>query len=118
MKQPKINWYKIAESEKELQFGENNLMVAVANGKKITVAKKGEKLYACGYACPHAGGHIAEGHIDTLGNVVCPLHHYRFNLENGRNTSGEGYFLKTYAIEVREDGVYIGIEEKNLFGFL
>ena len=118
MKQPKINWYKIAESEKELSFSDNNLAVIVTNGKKMTLAKTNDMYYACGYACPHAGGHLAEGHIDTQGNIVCPLHNYRFSLENGRNISGEGYFLKTYAVELREDGVYIGIEEKKLFGFL
>jgi hypothetical protein len=30
-------------------------------------------------------------------------------MENGRNTSGEGYYLKTYPIEIREDGIYIGL---------
>jgi 3-phenylpropionate/trans-cinnamate dioxygenase ferredoxin subunit len=116
MAEPKINWYKIAESEKELSFNSNNLLATKANNKKITIGKKGEQLYACGYACPHAGGVLADGHIDALGNIVCPLHHYRFNIENGRNTSGEGYFLKTYKVEVREDGVYVGMEEKKLFG--
>jgi 3-phenylpropionate/trans-cinnamate dioxygenase ferredoxin subunit len=32
-------------------------------------------------------------------------------MENGRNTSGEGYFLKTYPLETREDGIYAGMEE-------
>ena len=116
MGEPKYNWHKIAESEKELQFKDNDLFTTTVNGKKITIGKKHDKLYACGYACPHAGGILADGHIDALGNIVCPLHHYRFNIENGRNTSGEGYFLKTYKVEVREDGVYIGMEEKKLFG--
>jgi nitrite reductase/ring-hydroxylating ferredoxin subunit len=114
----KYTWYKIAESEKELQFNSNGLLITGVNNKKITVAKKNNRLYACGYACPHAGGILAEGYVDALGNIVCPVHHYRFNMQNGRNTSGEGYFLKTYLVEVREDGVYVGIEEKKLFGFL
>ncbi|MEP6845364.1 MAG: Rieske 2Fe-2S domain-containing protein, partial [Panacibacter sp.] len=69
---------------------------------------------ACGYTCPHAGGILADGHIDTMGNIVCPLHHYRFNMQNGRNTSGEGFFVKTYPVEIREDGVYVGMEEKKI----
>ena len=47
--------------------------------------------------------------MDALGNIVCPLHRYKFSIKNGRNTSGEGYFLKTFAIEVREDGIFVGI---------
>ena len=34
----------------------------------------------------------------------------------GRNTSGEGYFLKAYPIETRADGIYIGLEESSFFG--
>jgi len=118
MSEPKYTWYKIAESEKELQFNSNGLLITTVSNKKITLAKKNNRLYACGYACPHAGGILADGYIDALGNIVCPVHHYRFNMQNGRNTSGEGYFLKTYLAEVREDGVYVGIEQKKLFGFL
>lgn len=118
MTEPKYTWYKIAESEKELQFNGNNLLVTTANKKKITIGKHNGKLQACGYACPHAGGILSDGHIDALGNIVCPLHHYRFSMENGRNTSGEGYFLKAYPVEIRADGIYVGIEEKKLFGWL
>jgi 3-phenylpropionate/trans-cinnamate dioxygenase ferredoxin subunit len=80
------------------------------------VALVGDKLKACAAKCPHAGARMAEGYIDALGNIVCPLHRYKFSLSGGRNVSGEGYFLKTYAVEERADGIYVGIEEKN--GFL
>lgn len=116
MSKPTINWYKIAESVQELDFNSNNLLALSVNKKKITVGLYKDKLLACGYACPHAGGVFADGHIDALGNIVCPLHHYKFNPQNGRNVTGEGYALKTYDIDVREDGVYVGMEEKKLFG--
>ena len=47
----------------------------------------------------------------ALGNVVCPLHRYRFNLQTGRDVTGEGYYLKIYPVEIPEEGVFIGIEE-------
>ena len=118
MNEPKYVWHKIAESENEFHFSNNNLIGTTANKKKITIGKFKEKLLACSYTCPHAGGILSDGHIDTQGNIVCPLHHYRFNMVSGRNTTGEGFFLKTYPVEVREDGVYIGMEDKKLFGFL
>jgi nitrite reductase/ring-hydroxylating ferredoxin subunit len=43
--------------------------------------------------------------------ISCPIHGLRFNLRNGRDTNGEGYTLKIYPIELRGDGLYIGIEE-------
>ncbi|MBG9375863.1 Rieske 2Fe-2S domain-containing protein [Panacibacter sp. DH6] len=116
MNQPTINWYKIAESVKELDFNSNNLLSLSVNKKKVTIGIHKEKLFACGYTCPHAGGVFADGHIDAMGNIVCPLHHYKFSMQTGRNVTGEGYALKTYEVAVKEDGVYIGMEEKKLFG--
>jgi 3-phenylpropionate/trans-cinnamate dioxygenase ferredoxin subunit len=31
--------------------------------------------------------------------------------------TGEGYYLKHWPVELRADGVYIGVEDKGLFGF-
>ena len=118
MDKSKYSWYKIAESFQELVFGNNRLIVTTVNKKKITIAEHAGKLYACGYTCPHAGGILADGHVDALGNIVCPLHHYRFSIQNGRNTSGEGYYLTHWPIETREDGIYVGMESgTGLFGW-
>lgn len=45
-----------------------------------------------------------------------PLASLKFSLQNGRNVTGEGYYLKTYTVQVKEDGIFIGIEENgNMF---
>ncbi len=106
-------WHKIALSLAEIPFGENGLAELEAGGKKICMASGTAGIRACAAKCPHAGGSMAGGWIDALGNIVCPLHRYKFSLQNGRNVSGEGYFLKNYPVEVREDGIYVGIEEKS-----
>ena len=102
-------WHKIAESAAELSASENRISVADINGKKICVTEYNQQWYGFAYKCPHASGIMAEGYIDAVGNVVCPVHRFKFSLANGRNTSGEGYYLKTYPVELREDGVYVGI---------
>jgi 3-phenylpropionate/trans-cinnamate dioxygenase ferredoxin subunit len=107
----KINWHRIVDDPASLQFSGNNIVVAECGGKTICIGKHNDQLFGFAYKCPHASGILANGFIDPLGNIVCPLHRYRFNLENGRNTSGEGYYLKTYPLELRPDGVYAGIEE-------
>jgi len=88
------------------------MAVVTVAGKTITLSRFGDKIHACAHKCPHAGGLMADGFIDATGNIVCPLHRYRFKLENGRNTSGEGYYLKTYPIESRPDGLYLGLEKE------
>lgn len=101
-------WYKIAESTLELSAQETRICVVEIPGKKICVAEYQQQWYGFAYMCPHASGIMAMGDIDALGNIVCPVHRYKFSLSNGRNTTGEGYFLKTYPVELREDGVYVG----------
>lgn len=100
-------WYKIGDSVAEFYWQNNQMCVLEVEGKKITLARHQESLYAFAYKCPHASGIMADGFVDAAGQVVCPLHRYRFNIKNGRNTSGEGYYLKTYPLEQRADGIYI-----------
>ena len=108
-------WQKIAESLGELQLPASGIAAWEIDGKKICLSFFKDRLFACTAKCPHAGGNIAAGYIDVQGNIVCPLHRYKFDLKNGRNTSGEGYSLKTWPVEEREDGIYIAIENNNLF---
>ena len=117
MSAKKYQWFKIADSQNEFDFSSNNMFVTEARGKKITLIKYKDGFMACAYACPHAGGILSNGHIDALGNMVCPIHRYKFSLQNGRNTSGEGYYLTTYPVEVREDGIFAGIEQKGFLNF-
>ena len=98
---------KIAEHPNELHWGSNDIAVINLHGKKICVARFNEGLFAFSYKCPHASGVMADGYLDALGNVVCPLHRYKFDLRNGRNVSGEGYFLKCWKIDHTEEGVFI-----------
>lgn len=104
---PNQSWYKIAENIAEINFSGNGLAELEVNGKKICIGKNSNRLFACTQKCPHAGGALADGYIDAVGNLVCPLHRYKFNPHNGRNISGEGYFLKTFLVEEREDGIFI-----------
>ena len=115
MSEKKYTWHKVAESEKEIHFTGNGIAVMEINGKAIAITKFEENWFAFTSKCPHAGGLLSDGYIDAIGNVVCPLHRYKFNIKNGRNSSGEGYVLKTYPLQLNEDGIFIGLEET---GFL
>jgi nitrite reductase/ring-hydroxylating ferredoxin subunit len=106
-----IKWHKIAEDITEL----STLTEIELSGKKICIASHNKQVYACAAKCPHASGKLADGYIDGIGNIVCPLHRYKFNLKNGSNTSGEGYFLKTYPVQVTNEGVFVGFKQNSLF---
>jgi 3-phenylpropionate/trans-cinnamate dioxygenase ferredoxin subunit len=109
MNEKEYSWKRIAEHINEIPFAENNIGVIEFEGRKICVAKLNDEYYAFPYTCPHAGGILAYGFIDPQGYVVCPLHRYRFDPQNGRNVSGEGYFLKHWPLRwIEGDGVFIG----------
>lgn len=117
MREKKYKWYKIADTESELSFAPNNLSQIEVASKNICIAK-GKQLYACSAKCPHASGIIAEGFIDDKDNVTCPVHRYKFSLQNGRNISGEGYYLKTYPVQTRSEGIFVGIEKTGFMNWL
>ncbi len=114
----KYTWHKIADSIGELSFSPNGLAEISVEGKNICLVQHKDELYACAVKCPHAGGAMPEGHIDALGNITCPLHRYKFSLSKGHNVSGEGYYLKTYPVEQRPSGIFIGMEDVNLMSRL
>lgn len=113
-----IKWVFIAETIDLLPWQENNMCIVEVEGKKITLIKNNKIIFATAHKCPHAGGVLADGYCDAIGNIVCPLHRYKFNVENGRNSSGEGYYLKTYPVEIREsEAIFVGFEHKGFFSF-
>lgn len=112
-----IKWFKIADNTNMLTWQKNSLAVVEVGGKKITLAKSGSEIFACSFKCPHAGGVLADGFVDPEKNIVCPLHRYKFSLETGRNVSGEGYFLKMFAVEERPEGIFVGFEENKWLSF-
>jgi nitrite reductase/ring-hydroxylating ferredoxin subunit len=104
-----ITWHKIAENLTDIIFSDTGLAEIQVEERKICVAMYQNKLHACTNKCPHAGANMANGRVDALGNIVCPLHKYKFALKNGYNTSGEGYKLTTFPTQITPDGVYVGL---------
>ncbi len=111
-------WHKVADDLSELHFSAEGLCAIEVDGKKICISLFKDQLYATSAKCPHAGGNLSHGYIDSTGNIVCPIHRYKFALQTGKNVTGEGYYLKTYLIENRANGIFVGIEESGIFNWL
>lgn len=109
MNEKKYTWHKVADHINEIGFAGNDIAVIEIKGKKICIGKFKETVFAFAFKCPHAGGILADGFIDSLGNVVCPLHRYKYDIKNGRNVTGEGYYLKHWPVDVKETGVFVGM---------
>lgn len=88
---------------------ENKPVEVIVDNKEVGIIMQQGQVFAFAATCPHAGARLCEGWLDTMGRIVCPMHKYRFDPANGRNTSGEGYKLKTYPVEIRDGQIYIGL---------
>ncbi|MDE3184876.1 MAG: Rieske 2Fe-2S domain-containing protein [Bacteroidota bacterium] len=106
----KENWIKVAGNIDEISFADNNIATIHIEEKTICLARTGDSLKACSAKCPHAGGDLSEAFLDKKENIVCPVHGYRFSINSGRDTNGEGYFLKIYKIKETEEGIFIKLE--------
>jgi nitrite reductase/ring-hydroxylating ferredoxin subunit len=111
----KFKWYKVADKETDLQWTSGGVAEVEVNGKKLCVGRFQDQWYGFAHTCPHAGASLTDGYIDGACNVVCPVHQLKFSLKNGRDANGEGYRLKTFPVETRPEGIFMGVEEGGLF---
>ena len=73
-------------------------------GLEVMMYRRGDRLYAIGDRCTHAGGPLHRGMIGTLSGeatVTCPLHGSLFRLSDGRVLRGPATRAEP-AFEVRE----------------
>ncbi len=99
-------WIKIAGVNEDI-FDKRVITTVDVEGQKVCIIKTTKGLKACSSLCPHASGDLSEGFLDKKENIVCPVHGYHFNLDHGRDTNNEGYFLKIFRVKENEDGVFV-----------
>ena len=102
-------FFKINDNS-EPTFSSEGLAKLSVRGREFCIAQYQDKLLACAAKCPHAGGDLSEGYIDSKGNIVCPTHGYKFSLLTGRNVSGEGYSLKIHPVTEKSGEIFISVE--------
>jgi thiamine pyrophosphate-dependent acetolactate synthase large subunit-like protein/nitrite reductase/ring-hydroxylating ferredoxin subunit len=102
-----LTWHK-ALSKDELPEGRVKT-VTLGTQSLCMTHHKGEYAALCN-ACPHQGGPLGEGSIEN-GMLRCPWHGWDFDPTTGKPPGGYDDGVPTYAVEVRDDGVYVGIEE-------
>jgi nitrite reductase (NADH) small subunit len=73
-------------------------------GETIAIFRERQgAIYAVQAQCPHRGGALADG-IAGAGQVICPLHSFKFELATGAPLGHECAPLKTYNVRVSERG--------------
>ena len=107
-----LEWYRVADLD-ELPSGRVKTVTADVHSMALTNID-GEYT-AMDNRCPHQGGPLGEGSIEsgTDGQcwLRCPWHGWDFDPKTGRSPGGhEDSGQKLFPLKVREDGIYVGIE--------
>lgn len=80
------------------------------NGEEIALVRISNGIKAFKNACPHDKASLASGDI-VNNTVVCPWHHYHFDLQNGVCLDADCGNLEFYRIQETPEGLYLLIEE-------
>jgi len=106
-----MQWLKVFDTKEEAEkvVPMRSTKLILAGNRKICLARTADGLMAIEDACPHLGESLSRGKVNYLGEVVCPWHSYRYNLQHGQECENRSRKAKTYPIKEEEDGVFIGL---------
>jgi ferredoxin-nitrite reductase len=74
--------------------------------EEVAVFKSNGQLYGIQNNCPHEGGQLSKGRIED-GEVVCPLHGYRFDLKTGACSTNPKLKAKVFKLVAQGDQVTV-----------
>lgn len=106
-----MQWVKIFSDEREARqkIMRDKPQLVVLYGKRICLAIHNDTFYAVQDRCTHNGESLSKGAINYLGEVICPWHNYRFDLQTGRESNSRSADLIIYPVKIDERGFFIGI---------
>jgi 3-phenylpropionate/trans-cinnamate dioxygenase ferredoxin subunit len=108
-----MDWIKIFEStaDAEKVLTENKPRLLKVHGRSICLVKQDGKIYGVQNNCTHSEGSLHLGSVNSLGNLVCPLHQHQYNLKTGAEVEMRSAELECFPIKEENDGVFILINE-------
>ncbi|MGB3625054.1 MAG: thiamine pyrophosphate-dependent enzyme [Henriciella sp.] len=106
-----LEWLKVAELD---ELAEGRVKSASAGGRSLAIVHFDGQYAAMDNHCPHQGGPLGEGSIETGVDgkcwLRCPWHGWDFDPLTGKPPGGhEDSGQETFPVETREDGVYVGL---------
>ncbi len=113
----RTGWRKAAAS---LELPRRGLLQVDVHGKEVLLCRLEDGASAaCHPLCPHQNAPLVEGSV-YMGAIDCPLHHYLYDLQSGRNRYPRNVFpadkaatlapLRTYPTYERDGVLWVKIE--------
>jgi len=106
-----VEWIKIFPSEDVARavVQEHVPQLMIVGGKRICLALHEGKFFAVQDKCTHAGESLSKGRINYRGEIVCPFHGFRFDLNGGMACDSTCQHLATYPLKKDDNGFFIGL---------
>ncbi len=106
-----MEWIKIFtnDTEARARITSGRPQLLIVSDIRICITLYNNKFYAVQDACSHNGESLSKGHVNHLGEIICPWHNYRFALNSGRACDSSSTDLKTFEIRQDETGFFIAI---------
>ena len=99
-------WHKVAELD---DLPDGRVRAVLAGHASLALTRCGGSYGALDNRCPHQGGPLGEGSIEK-GWLRCPWHGYDYDPITGTPPPGFSDAPASYPVELRDDGVYVGLE--------
>jgi nitrite reductase (NADH) small subunit len=96
-------WVRVASA---VDVPEGRLLQLTVNGCEIVLANDGGTIRAFDGLCPHRNGPLGHGNLFD-GRIVCPWHAWEFRCDTGTYDYDPSIRLRSYAVELREDGIWV-----------
>ncbi len=103
-----IIWHKVLSNPADLPEG--RVMTVTAEHKTFCLTHHKGRYGCLDNKCPHQGGPLGEGSIEN-GVLRCPWHGWDYDPLTGK-VPGYDDAVPTFPVEIREDGIYIGVEKE------
>jgi ferredoxin-nitrite reductase len=88
------------------EIAEGAAKLVRVKGEEMAVFKNDGKLYGIQNTCPHEGGQLCNGWIEG-GEVVCPLHGYKFDLRTGACSTDPKLKVKVFCLIAQGEQVAV-----------
>lgn len=108
MSEKNLTWVKVLENTDQLL--DERVMTVTAGHKSFCLTHHEGKFGCLDNKCPHQGGPLGEGSIEN-GLLRCPWHGWDYDPISGK-APGFDDGVESFPVEIREDGVYIQLEEE------
>ena len=107
-----LEWYRVADIN---EVPPGRVKTVTAGTHSMALTNIDGEFTAMDNRCPHQGGPLGEGSIEKGSDgqcwLRCPWHGWDFDPKTGRPPGGhEDSGQNLYPIDVREDGIYIGLK--------